>query len=199
MLLKLLCDCDTFFFLLTKIALHLFQVYQNNTEQIQESGLLSVSTYYFERKTVGKLTEDVEHEDDMDRDVGFWVGVNSEGVWESIRSILPVSVVPKSMKEDLVAMEVAMKNGKKHVVFRGLVTVVNDSDVKMEIAVCPISSVNMSSISPSSGSNLVIEEVFQNQRYHPMYGWGNKHLGARSNDPDHWSTRDFSYTSKVRK
>ncbi|KAK4782709.1 hypothetical protein SAY86_007083 [Trapa natans] len=42
----------------------------------------------------------------------------------------------------------------------------------------------------------LVEEVFQNQYYHPTEGWGNKHLGSHLNYPGQWSTRDYSYSSK---
>lgn len=177
----------------------MLQVQQNNIENIQDCGVFSVSTQYFERKSGGKISEDVEHENDEEKDVGFWVGINPDGAWEGVRSLLPVSVVPKSFHKDFIAMEVIMKNGKKHAVFRGLVTVVNDSDVKLEIAVCSLSLIKGTDSSTSSRGNIFVEEVFQNQFYHPTSGWGSKHLGSHNNDPGHWSSRDFSYSSKVSK
>lgn len=141
---------------------------------------------------MGKATEDAENEGRFDNDVGFWVGASPEGGWDCIRSLLPLSVAPKSLEDDFVALEVVMKNGKKHAVLRSLVTVVNDSDVKLEIVACSLSSIQGSSVY-SSTSNTVVEEVFENQRYHPISGWGS----SQNTDPGRWSTRDFSYTSKV--
>ncbi|KAJ7955294.1 calcium-dependent lipid-binding family protein [Quillaja saponaria] len=113
---------------------------QNNVEDMHENGFLVVSTSYFERKRIVNLQKDGEREDFIDRDIGFWVGLGPESTWDSIRSLLPLSVVPKSLQNDFVAMEVVMKNGKKHAIFRGLVTVVNDSDVKLSISVGNASS-----------------------------------------------------------
>lgn len=138
-------------------ALSIFQVNENNNDHIHVNGNLSLSTYYFERKSGGKITEEYELADDTNRDVGFWVGASSEGEWESVRSLLTVSVIPKSLHGDFAAMEVTMINGKKHITFRGLVTVVNDSDIKMEIVVCPISCLNRSDISPRSSNMFMIE------------------------------------------
>lgn len=168
------------------------RVQDKNIENIQERGVLLVSTSYFERKTGVKLTEDAENEGGSDNDVGFWVGAAPKGAWECIRSLLPLSVVPKSLEDDFIALEVVMKNGKKHAVLRSLVAVMNDSDVKLEIVVCSLSSIQGSSNS-SSTSNTLVEEVFENQRYHPISGWGS----SQNTDPGRWSTRDFSYTSKV--
>lgn len=101
-------------------------------------------------------------------------------------------MVPKTLEDDFIALEVVMKNGKKHAVLRSLVTVVNDSDVKLEIVVCSLASIQGSS-DASGTSNTVVEEVFENQRFYPISGWGSSH----NTDPGRWSTRDFSYTSKV--
>jgi vacuolar protein sorting-associated protein 13A/C len=109
---------------------------------MHDHSFLLVSTSYFERKSIANLKLDAESENVMDRDMGFWVGLSSEGVWECVRSLLPVSVVPKSLQNDFIAMEVVMKNGKKHVIFRGLATLVNDSDVKLGISICHVSSIH---------------------------------------------------------
>jgi len=158
-------------------------------------GCLFVSTSYFERNRVANLQKDMESEDVDDRDIGFWVGLVPEGEWESIRSLLPLSVVPKSLQKEYIGMEVVMKNGKKHVIFRGLITVVNDSDVILNISTCHASHGCEASLGTNSCST--VEEVFQNQCYQPSSGWGNNWPGVHRDNPGHWSTRDFSYSSKV--
>ncbi|XP_043726204.1 uncharacterized protein LOC122672780 isoform X2 [Telopea speciosissima] len=172
---------------------------QLSTEEgISGYGCLFVSTWFFERKTAANIHSDMESVNETDRNSGLWVGLGPEGPWESLRSLLPLSVIPKTLKEDFVALQVVMKNGKKHAIFRGLATVINDSDVKLDLSVCPISVLLNSalSISEFSGQNTVVEEVFENQRYHSISGWGNRWPGFRGNDPGRWSTRDFSYSSK---
>ncbi|PON35169.1 Vacuolar protein sorting-associated protein, partial [Trema orientale] len=126
----------------------------------------------------------------MERDTGFWVGLSPQGTWESIRSLLPMSVVPKLLQNDFIAMEVVMKNGKKHAVFRSLATLGNESNVNLDISI--------SHLSPNSGTsnNSVVEEIFQNQRYQPSSGWGNNWSGFGSVVSGPWSTRDFSNSSK---
>ena len=161
-------------------------------------GCLLVSTSYFESKKVVNFQEDTENENRVDRDVGFRVGLGPEGTWESFRSLLPLSVIPKTLEDDFIAVEVVMKNGKKHAIFRSLATVVNDSDVKLDISICSMSMPHSRDPSSETRSrNIMVEEVFQNQRYQPISGWGNKWHGFPTNDPGHWSTRDFSYSSKV--
>ncbi|PON40401.1 Vacuolar protein sorting-associated protein [Trema orientale] len=87
-------------------------------------------------------------------------------------------------------MEVVMKNGKKHAVFRSLATLGNESNVNLDISI--------SHLSPNSGTsnNSVVEEIFQNQRYQPSSGWGNNWSGFGSVVSGPWSTRDFSNSSK---
>ncbi|KAK4265962.1 hypothetical protein QN277_026944 [Acacia crassicarpa] len=170
-------------------------VQQNNVDDMQNGNLL-VSTSYVERNTIANLQKDVKSEDDADRDTGFRVGLGPEGEWKSVRSLLPLSVVPKSLENEFFAMEVVMKNGKKHAIFRSLVTVVNDSDVRLNIFTCHSSLSLGTDFSHGARSNInAVEEVFQNQYYHPISGWGNK-WPAHLENVGHWSTRDFSYSSK---
>ncbi|KAK7363427.1 hypothetical protein VNO77_05570 [Canavalia gladiata] len=169
-------------------------VQQSNVEAMLD-GCLFVSTSYFERNKIANLQKDMESENIGDRDIGFWVGLGPEGEWESIRSLLPLSVVPKSLQNEYIGMEVVMKNGKKHVIFRGLITVVNDSDIILNISTWHASHGCEASHGANS-SNAVVEEVFQNQCYQPLSGWGNNWPGVHHDNPGHWSTRDFSYSSK---
>jgi len=169
---------------------------QQNVEAKQD-GCLFVSTSYFERNKIANLQNDIESEnDDDDRDIGFMVGLSLESDWVSIRSLLPLSVTPVSLQKEYIGMEVVMKNGKKHVIFRGLVTVVNDSDVILNIMTSHASHTHGPSLGVNSSST-VTEEVFQNQYYLPSTGWGNNWPGVHKDNPGHWSTRDFSNSSKV--
>ncbi|XP_040944166.1 uncharacterized protein [Gossypium hirsutum] len=169
------------------------KVQSNNVEDTYGHVKIFVSTSYFERNTTAIFQKDAESRDASDKDIGFWVRLGSEGSWESVRSLLPLSVVPKSFQSEFIAMEVVMRNGKKHAIFRGLATVVNDSDVNLDISVCHVSMIQDSG---SSTPNIVVEEIFENQLYHPISGWGNKWPGFQGSDPACWSTRDFSCSSK---
>ncbi|XP_028786889.1 uncharacterized protein LOC114742843 [Neltuma alba] len=171
-------------------------VQQNNEEDINE-GCLLLSTSYFEKNSIANLEKDTENKNDIDRDVGFWVGLDPRGEWASVRSLLPLLVVPKLLQNEFIAMEVVMKNGKKHVIFRGLVTTVNDSDIPINISTCEASISYATDHSlGASGPEILLEEVFQNQYYHPTSGWVNESLGLNHENIYHWSTRDFSYSSK---
>ncbi|KAI4370200.1 hypothetical protein MLD38_018571 [Melastoma candidum] len=145
---------------------------EKNVERIQDIGILSVSTSFFERKTGGNIIEDSENGDNINKDIGFWIAVSEGGEWECVRSLLPLSVAPRLLNNDFIAMEVAMKNGKKHVVFRGLVSVLNDSDVRMELALCSSSSAQRASndsvmivISPGTSAVLPWRYILKDSQY----------------------------------
>lgn len=139
--------CAILFFFFFTVLFFFFwvpflQAQSNNDEDMHDYGRLFVSASHFERSAITNLQRDVESESDIDRDVGFWFGLHPEGVMNSVKSLLPISVVPKSLDNDLIAMEVLVKNGKKHAIFRGLVAVVNDSDVKLDVSLCPLSCID---------------------------------------------------------
>lgn len=54
----------------------------------------------------------------------------------SLQSLLPLSVIPQSLDNEFVAMEMIMTNEQKCAIFIDLLTVVNDSDVKLDISKC---------------------------------------------------------------
>lgn len=153
-------------------------------------GCLVASTSYYEMKAVSNLQNTLEQDKD---DVGFSVGLGPEGVWEGFRSFLPLSVITKKMDKDFIAMEVVMKDGKKHAILRGLATVANELDVKLDINIS-----RSHKPSQAVGSvNIAVEEIFENQRHSSILGWGNKRSNFRGNDPGRWSNRSFSYSSNV--
>ncbi|KAJ8532740.1 hypothetical protein K7X08_015629 [Anisodus acutangulus] len=159
---------------------------QLNSNDTNSCGCLFVSTSYFEKKMVLNYEND-EGEKTGASDIGFWVGLTPKGPWESIRSFLPLSVVTKTLGDDYVALEVVTKNGKKHIIFRALATVSNDSDITLDISSCHESMIHTQDLSSEGRDySIFVEEIFENQRNHPVSG---------GNDPGRWSTRDFAYSS----
>ncbi|KAK1259991.1 hypothetical protein QJS04_geneDACA015489 [Acorus gramineus] len=178
----------------------MFSVYQlrrkgqySTDENRKDCGYLLLSASYYDRNTVVNLQRDMESMITADRDVGFLIGLSPDGPWEAFRSLLPLSVVPKVLDGNCFASEVVMKNGRKHAIFRALGMIVNDADIKVEVAMCPLSA--HADHTPQKKYSTITEEIFENQRYLPTFGWGNK-FAFNGNDPAHWSTRDFSNSSK---
>lgn len=171
----------------------MFAQVSSGSDDIHSHSSLVASTSYFERKTVTDIQTEVEEGNDVDRDIGFWVGLSPKGSWESFRSFLPLSVITKTLNGDHIAVDVIVKNGKKHAVLRGLVTVLNDSDVKLEISICPGSMIHTRSLSEESvvealnpGSSCVLpwKSALKGSDFcllvrpctddaHPPYSWGN--------------------------
>ncbi|XP_010679516.3 uncharacterized protein LOC104894866 isoform X2 [Beta vulgaris subsp. vulgaris] len=113
-----------------------------NEGEEKNIGSLLVSSSYFERKLVVDLQKDTINENEVDSDVGFWIALRPDGPWESSRSFLPLSVFPKSLEDNLLAMEVISRNRKKHAIFRGLATVVNETNAKLDLSLCPLSMID---------------------------------------------------------
>ncbi|XP_073012998.1 uncharacterized protein [Typha latifolia] len=164
-------------------------------EERRDYGILVVSTCYIERNPDTCFQNSIDSRT-TDRDVGFWVGLSPDGPWENFSSVLPLTVVPKSINKNPLAFEVTMRNNKKHATLRALAVIANDSDVILQVSVCPATVLGSPLVNlETNSSTTVIEEIFENQRYQPISGWGNKSAASRVNDPGRWSNRDFSYSS----
>eukprot|EP01018_Ginkgo_biloba_P025446 Gb_15429 [translate_table: standard] len=174
------------------------RVPNDSEKESSNCGLISLTTFYFLAK--GDRGVRGESENRLsDGEVGLWVGLSPDGPWTSVRSVLPLSTIPKQLKE-FFGFEVVMKQGQKHAILRSLVTVVNDTDITLQVCVCPLSLLNSPDVLLSSDANRTVvmtEEIFENQRYHPLSGWGNKWPGFLvSTDPARWSNNDYSRSSK---
>ena len=130
-----------------------------------------------------------------DRDTAFSISLDPHGPWESFGTLLPVSVVPKLIKKKNFALEVLIKNGRKHTILRPLAVVFNDTNISIEVSTYPTWNLHNSSTQSSSTSET--EEIFENQYYHPYKGWVSELDSSKNNDIKHWSNRDFSISSKV--
>ena len=88
--------------------------------------------------------------------MGFWIALGPDGPWESSRSLLPVSVMPKLLEDEFIAMEVVMRNGNKRAIFRSLATLMNDTDVKLDISVYPLSKIDTRTGDASLGMDSIV-------------------------------------------
>jgi vacuolar protein sorting-associated protein 13A/C len=91
-----------------------------------------------------------------------------------------------------------MRNGKKHATLRALAIIANDSDMKLEVSVCPVNKISSSMLNAgSTSSTSTVDEVFENQWYRPISGWASNNSSDHGIELGQWSTRDCSYSSKV--
>lgn len=161
-------------------------------------GFIVVSKYFFRARSDWLHEQNSADEELLSTDIGLLFAVNPDGPWPSMRSILPVGTVPKQVNGQQLAVEVTTAQGHKHVNFRSMVMVVNNTDASLMVALCPISRLNSPDGPTSSApdSDASSEEVFENQRYQPLLGWGNRWPGL-PNDPAHWSNRDCTNSTQV--
>lgn len=136
-------------------------------------------------------------------DIGLWLAVSPQGPWTGLRSVLPATTVPKEIGRRPLAVEVTMQQNQKCVKLRSLMTILNNTDIPLDVCLCPFPLLNTpeGSTKSSEGTlSTVIEEMFENQRYQPLAGgWGSKWPGHMlPGDPFRWSNRDYSKTHPVR-
>ncbi|CAH2036004.1 unnamed protein product [Thlaspi arvense] len=161
-----------------------YTLQRKNAEDIHDNGCLLVSTSYFEKTTIPNTLKNMESKEFVDGDTGFWIGVRPDDSWHSIRSLLPLSIAPKSLENDFIAMEVSMRNGRKHATFRCLATVVNDSDINLEISISSDQNV-------SSGASNRNALIASGSSYVLPWGCLSKdneqclHVRPRVENPDH--------------
>uniref|UniRef100_A0A0D9VFX1 C2 domain-containing protein n=1 Tax=Leersia perrieri TaxID=77586 RepID=A0A0D9VFX1_9ORYZ len=167
-----------------------------NDEDMKQCGMLVLSSCYVERST---QTNFQSWKDSISNaKSGFWIGLSPDGPWECYTAALPLSTIPKSLNNSQFAFEVTMRNGKKHASLRALAVIVNDADIKLEVSVCPVNMLNSSvSNAGSTSSTSIVDEVFENQCYRPISGWGSNPASDKGRDVEQWSTKDFSYSSKA--
>ncbi|CAL5058295.1 unnamed protein product [Urochloa decumbens] len=168
----------------------------SNYEDNKNCGVLVLSSCYVERSTHSNVQSLKDSMSNAESD--FWIGLSPDGPWESFTAALPVTILPKSLNNNHFAFEVSMRNGRKHATLRGLAVIANDADIKLEVSICPVNMLNSSVLNARSVSSTnAIDEVFENQWYRPIMGWGPNPSSDHRNDLKQWSTRDCCYSSKV--
>ncbi|PTQ34792.1 hypothetical protein MARPO_0076s0036 [Marchantia polymorpha] len=147
------------------------------------SGSITVSMFFFtsgpNQPANGESASGFQKKEVLGSDMGLWFSSNSEGPWTGLRSALTLGTVPKQIGDQHLAVEVTMQQGLKHVKVRSLVMVVNKTDIELDVCICPLSRLNTPDGGRSAADelDLVVEEVFENQRFQPLGGWGSKWPG----------------------
>lgn len=148
-----------------------------------------------EKKSAGLPKTEVDRSD-----IGLWFSSNSEGPWTGLRSVLTLGTFPRQIGEQSLAVEVSLQQGSKQVKLRSLVTVANNTDMSLTVCICPFSRLNTPDGGKTSSDepDIALEEVFENQRFQPLGGWGSKWPGhLMPTDPGRWSSGDLSSSSQV--
>ncbi|XP_062223332.1 uncharacterized protein LOC133922148 [Phragmites australis] len=167
-----------------------------NYEDRENCGVLVLSSCYIERSTHSNFQSWKDSISNAESD--FWIGLSPDGPWESFTAVFPLSIIPKSLNNNHFAFEVTMRNGKKHTTLRGLAVIANDADIQLEVSVCPVNMLNSSVLNArSTSSTSAIDEIFENQWYRPITGWGTNPSNDHGNDLRQWSSRDCSYSTKA--
>jgi hypothetical protein len=178
-----------------------FEEQENGTSADAGHGSLVVTICYYIEKA-----HQPEEETDMNRnqfkDIGFLIGLSSSGPWTHVRSVLPLGKTPIKLANGHVALEVHLSDGQKRATLRSLVSIINQTDAAVEICVCPLSLISVqhgTSALIDDEPIVIVEEIFENQRYQILVGWGSKWPGHfLPTDPRRWSTRDTQTSSQSR-
>ncbi|KAJ7562087.1 hypothetical protein O6H91_03G054700 [Diphasiastrum complanatum] len=145
------------------------------------------------------------------------VGLSVNGPWRKVSLNSASGTACLKVGNDTAASEITVQKGITHLTIRSLVLLKNNTLFSLEISLfrnCPIyedysnpedeSSAETSAIDGNecdSDGNLrveVVDEIFENERYHPFFGWGSSwpcHL--LPTDPGRWSRRDLTGSSQV--
>lgn len=124
-----------------------------------------------------------------------------EGPWTTVNLNCAASAVCWRKGHDSIAREVSVKGSNKYLIIRSLVSVLNQTDFSIEL--CLFSESSNSQLEYSNdhcqgheqqiSDNFAQDEVFENEKYHPLLGWGSSCPGhLLPSDPGHWSMRDDS-------
>lgn len=139
-------------------------------DEVNSQSYLSISTSYIE-KSMGTDESQSRDKNEVDTDTGFWVALSSGGPWDGFRSLLPLSVITKKLDDDFVALEISMRNGRKHAIFRALATVTNDADIILDISTCNALTMSEQEVSSRSSKTTIIDnsgkDTFLDTTLHP--------------------------------
>ena len=98
--------------------------------------------------------------------------------------------------DDTISTETDVNDMEKQLVFRSLAVVKNATDFPLDLALS--SKGCEKQIPPCDQVTSKMEEVYENERYQPILGWGSTWPGhLLPTDPQHWSKRDGSCSTKV--
>ncbi|XP_024524741.1 uncharacterized protein LOC9654875 isoform X2 [Selaginella moellendorffii] len=120
------------------------------------------------------------------------VGSSPDGPWTKLCLTLASRSSYLKIGSEAAASELGVIGGVKHLTVRSLVRLQNNTSVTMEVSLFPHSANQ-----DSQENDTISEEVFENERFQPMLGWGSSWPGhLLPLDPGRWSKRDLSGSSQ---
>ncbi|GJP32210.1 hypothetical protein CLOM_g16806, partial [Closterium sp. NIES-68] len=144
----------------------------------------------------------------------FQMSLAEDGPWTAISSVYGGGIVPKQVDGTVLAVQVSMVEGEKHLDIRSLVTVVNKTAATLEVCLCPRSLLSHSNDQPSNAAShaavseqasqnsaqakgdggVEVVEIFENERHLPFVSWSSSNLLPI--DPKCWSDPISKTSSK---
>lgn len=178
---------------------------QANQQEPEVCGKLSLAEYYFVVGDQAELRLSEGGYEGVPKPGTMQVGPSNDGPWTSVGLNYALGPAPWFIGNDAVASEIVLDSGVKHLFIRSLVVVQNDADFTIEVSLLPKPIVGKAGIQLESefehqppDEGVIVEEVFENERYQPISGWGSSWPGhLLPTDPGHWSKRDFTNSSEV--
>ncbi|BBN04917.1 vacuolar protein sorting-associated protein 13A/C [Marchantia polymorpha subsp. ruderalis] len=154
----------------------------------EHCGRISLAKHFF--SIVGEVSKDADgkrHESGT-----FQFSPSPEGPWSHVGLNYALGAAPWQVNKDIMASEFYVDGGVKHLIIRSLVVVQNGTDFDVEVSLCMVSALGVKRAVRESGvGETVEEEVFENERYQPLSGWGSKWPGhLLPSDPGRYSDRD---------
>ncbi|KAL2636221.1 hypothetical protein R1flu_007700 [Riccia fluitans] len=127
------------------------------------------------------------------------LSLTPDGPWNQVGLNYALGAAPWQVNEDTMASEFYVEGGVKHLLIRSLVVVQNGTEFDVEVSLCMVSALgSKTSIVENGASDIVEEEVFENQRYQPLIGWGSRWPGhLLPTDPGRYSDRHLKESSEA--
>ncbi|CAI5962204.1 unnamed protein product [Closterium sp. NIES-65] len=114
-----------------------------------------------------------------------------DGEWCWVRSMAGIMTLALALEGRPVAAELGVRGGLKCVTLRSLVLLRNATDAPVDVCVCPFVLLDFAD---EDAEEEVEEEMYENQRYQPMLGWGSLWPGHfMPGDPARFSALDLSH------
>eukprot|EP00850_Spirogloea_muscicola_P005223 SM000023S07679 [mRNA] locus=s23:814661:836470:+ [translate_table: standard] len=195
------------------VAAHVFGAQGETAASSVKLGIMRLGICHF---TIAGQAQDVQRAIAEAQQVGIAVhtGATSvqisdspEGPWTGIRWLQStgIRIVLCRVGQRGLAVEVHSLSSERlgagtHARLRSLATLVNNCAVPLEARCWPRALLDeagpASEAAQSRSTTLMAEEVFENQRYQPVAGWGSSWPGhLRPMDPPRWTSADGSQSS----